>query len=101
MNFIFSSTYLAVVVVPGRILLDFGFLVVAGRAVLCESEFTGSLAPVTICGPLLAAEMSVSETESGWRWALVTNGGWRPLAAETSMLSVSETEFGSISWLCS
>lgn len=104
MNFIFtsSSTYLAVVVVPGRILVDLGFLVVAGRAVLCESEFAGSLAPasVTILGPLLAAESSVSETENGWLWVLVTDGG-RPLAAETSMFSVFETEFGSISWLCS
>ena len=32
MNFILNSTYLAVVVVPGRILVDLGFLEVADRA---------------------------------------------------------------------
>lgn len=71
------SIYLVVVVVPGCILVDFGFLVVAGRAVLCVSEFTGTLAlaPVMIRGPLLTPEMS--------------------------MFSVSESDFRSISWLCS
>jgi len=127
MNFSFNSTYLAVVVVPGRILVDLGFLVLAGRvavpvpptkppwsnvfvelAVVCETE-CGMVADVVSSdanngGPLLAAETSVSETEFGsisWLCVLVTNGGLPLLAtlAETSLFSVSKTEFGSISWL--
>jgi hypothetical protein len=65
-------------------LVDFGLFVVAGREVVCGSE----LAPVTTdwC------------SESLIEVPVMLGLGW--LAGETSMFSLSETEFGRISWLC-
>jgi hypothetical protein len=66
MNSISNSTYLAVVVVPGRILVDFGFLVVTGRAAAGVVPTTKSLWGTTILGGLrtgskVFAEVAVCE----------------------------------------
>lgn len=97
-------------VFPGRILVDFSFLVVAGKAAVpvppTKSPW-GTIGGAGEAGEALLPALPGLPVESSDVFngasarVLVTDGGWWPLlAAETSMFSVSETEFGSISWLC-
>jgi hypothetical protein len=85
-------------------------------AVACERgyEFAmGSLAPVTIvwCSeslievpvmPVMLSVLLVADIGDAARVLVTDDGGWGPpaLAAETSMFNVLETDFRSISWLC-